>query len=59
MSLAAAAGTSSEWVTVLLAVLGVMQTVALAIIADRSRRVRTRRPLRSTTRSQAIADTEV
>jgi hypothetical protein len=28
------------WVTVLLAFLGVIQTIALAVIADRSRRVR-------------------
>lgn len=40
MTLAAAAAANSDLVTVLLAFLGVIQTVALAVIADRSRRVR-------------------
>ena len=40
MTLAAAATANSDVVTVLLAFLGVIQTVALAVIADRSRRVR-------------------
>ena len=40
MTVVAAYAAQSDVVTVLLAVLGVIQTVALAVIADRSRRVR-------------------
>lgn len=39
---AAGAVVNSDLVTIVLAVLNVFQTVALAIIADRSRRVRRR-----------------